>query len=442
MAFHAELPKADRLIATDMVLRGQVPWVAATSTLEVGVDIGNMDVCICLGHPGDMASLGQRFGRVARTTPGTVYLVLDENQGPMNTYLQANPAALHGTPESRTVYPSNKILATRHAACAFLETGSLDVVKKFFPGVNMREVIDLSRRLPHKTIAMRGGIGDFGQFVALAPDGTTEIAKLSGEDALLNWHMGAVIRHQAGFSSKSYRVTSLSTASESLFAYTEPLPACVSKIYTSPVRNRVVNVEAAELAPAIQSTLIGISDAITGDFDVKEQTVGYKQFTWEVGARKPDKEEIELEPEQRNPSIAFRTRGVELHLTRENPIADCILGLGAEPELLCDALTDAMHKTLPLVVQARPDDVELIIKPAPMNEGRVTAITFQFFDVVDGGMGWSEAAGARLKDWLRASALLLKNCGCKGEGCPRCTFHPVELLDRRDMVDAVIAATR
>ena len=246
--------------------------------------------------------------------------------------------------------------------------------------------------------------------------------------------MGAVIRYQAGFSSKSFRVSGVDFAA--MVAHTEALPDGVAKVYTNPVRKRTIDVLNAVLAEDIQRTTGGITTAVTGDFDVREQTTGYKQFTWEQGERKPIKEEVALDQEHMNPSIDFVSRGVDLVMTRQNPIADCIYGIGADPAILCEALAEAMHKTLPLVVQARPDDVEIMVSA----EG--SGVRFQFFDVANGGMGWSEAAGVRFKDWLHGAALLLKNCACGGDGCPRCTLTPMDKLDRNDLVDSVLLATK
>ena len=40
--------------------------VFSTSALELGIDIGALDVVVCVGLPTSMMSLWQRAGRVAR----------------------------------------------------------------------------------------------------------------------------------------------------------------------------------------------------------------------------------------------------------------------------------------------------------------------------------------------------------------------------------------
>lgn len=91
--FHAAIPAETKREFLNRILAGQVEVVCATSALELGVDIGGMDTVILNGHPGDHASFNQRAGRVGRTSAGRVILVLDENQHPINSYLEGNPEA-------------------------------------------------------------------------------------------------------------------------------------------------------------------------------------------------------------------------------------------------------------------------------------------------------------------------------------------------------------
>lgn len=428
LAFHSGLPPSLKREATQKVLRGEVPIVAATSALEVGVDIGSMETCILYGHPGDNASFNQRVGRVGRTSPGTVYVVLDEGQDAINAYLAVNPKALNGAPEARTVYPENKNLALQHAACALLETGRPEVVGKYFPGLNMNEVLAAARSMPHAAIDMSGGLGDFGQFIALTPD-QKELQKLGGQDALLNWHKGAVIRSTYG---KCFIVTGIDLGSQRVL--TESMPEGVVRTYTTPKKSRTVdgsNYESIGI-PGVD----GVKDARQGDFYVAQQTTAYRQYIFEKGSKRPLVVDHDLEAEDRNPTIAFDTRGVELVIGRENPVVDALLGLG-DSEKLCDALGDVMRKTLPLVVQARSLDLDLEVKAD--GEG---SVRFVFFDMANGGMGWSESAAHRFGDWLDAAGTLLKRCSCALQGCPKCTFASITPSDRRDLANSILMLRR
>jgi DEAD/DEAH box helicase domain-containing protein len=48
--------------------RGAIRTVVSTNALELGVDIGSLDVCVLVGYPGTVSSTFQRAGRVGRRT--------------------------------------------------------------------------------------------------------------------------------------------------------------------------------------------------------------------------------------------------------------------------------------------------------------------------------------------------------------------------------------
>ena len=59
------LPEERREIEQQLVC-GKLLGVISTSALEMGIDIGGLDVCILVGYPGTIATTWQRGGRVGR----------------------------------------------------------------------------------------------------------------------------------------------------------------------------------------------------------------------------------------------------------------------------------------------------------------------------------------------------------------------------------------
>ena len=57
------LPELRRKIETGL-RQGDIKTVVSTSALELGVDIGSLDVCVLVGYPGTVSSMFQRAGRV------------------------------------------------------------------------------------------------------------------------------------------------------------------------------------------------------------------------------------------------------------------------------------------------------------------------------------------------------------------------------------------
>lgn len=66
-AHHGSLSKEERLRTEQQFLRARNAACVATSTLELGIDIGDVDMIVLLGPPPDVSSLIQRIGRGSRT---------------------------------------------------------------------------------------------------------------------------------------------------------------------------------------------------------------------------------------------------------------------------------------------------------------------------------------------------------------------------------------
>ena len=66
-AHHGSLSKEERLRTEQQFLRARNAACVATSTLELGIDIGDVDRIVLLGPPPDVSSLIQRIGRGNRT---------------------------------------------------------------------------------------------------------------------------------------------------------------------------------------------------------------------------------------------------------------------------------------------------------------------------------------------------------------------------------------
>jgi DEAD/DEAH box helicase domain-containing protein len=84
------LPARERR-ATEKALRaGNVDCVVATSALELGVDIGSLDVCVLNGYPGTVAATWQRFGRAGRRQRPSLGVLVATSQ-PLDQYIIRNP---------------------------------------------------------------------------------------------------------------------------------------------------------------------------------------------------------------------------------------------------------------------------------------------------------------------------------------------------------------
>src|SRR3989475_8344995 len=76
---------------------GEVLGVVSTNALELGVDIGHLDVAVLAGYPGTIASLWQQSGRAGRRS-GTSAAVFVASSAPLDQFMVTHPEYLFGTP--------------------------------------------------------------------------------------------------------------------------------------------------------------------------------------------------------------------------------------------------------------------------------------------------------------------------------------------------------
>ncbi|MFA9461041.1 DEAD/DEAH box helicase [Thiohalorhabdus sp. Cl-TMA] len=108
--------------ATEKRLReGDLGCVVATSALELGVDIGALDVCVLNGYPGTIAGTLQRLGRAGRRSRAALGVVVASSL-PLDQYVVRNPDFFFGgSPEHARIDPDQLLILLDHVRCAAFE---------------------------------------------------------------------------------------------------------------------------------------------------------------------------------------------------------------------------------------------------------------------------------------------------------------------------------
>jgi DEAD/DEAH box helicase domain-containing protein len=100
---------------------GSLDCVVSTSALELGVDIGSLDVCLLNGYPGTIAGTWQRLGRAGRRQRTSLGVLVASSE-PLDQYIVRNPEFFFGaSPEHARIDPDQLLILMEHLRCAAFE---------------------------------------------------------------------------------------------------------------------------------------------------------------------------------------------------------------------------------------------------------------------------------------------------------------------------------
>ncbi|HZX09445.1 MAG TPA: DEAD/DEAH box helicase [Acidobacteriota bacterium] len=100
---------------------GKILGVVSTNALELGIDIGSLDVAVLAGYPGTISSTWQRSGRAGRKS-GTSAAVLVASSSPLDQFIINNPDYFFSkNPEKALINPDNLSILVNHIECATFE---------------------------------------------------------------------------------------------------------------------------------------------------------------------------------------------------------------------------------------------------------------------------------------------------------------------------------
>ncbi len=266
---------------------GSVRTVVATNSLELGIDIGGLEVALLVGYPGTVASARQQAGRAGRgSAPAAAVLVASAS--PIDQYLVRHPDYLFDrSPEQALINPDHLLILLAHLRCAMFELpfargekfGALDVDEFLEFLVANREAHRSQEKYywmadsyPAADISLRSASPE--TFVLQTADGGGRtVGIVDGESALWMAHPGAVYLHEA----QAYLVESLDLEQKS--ARLRPFDG---DYFTEPLKQttiQVLSVGQVETLATRNSPLATHSKG-WGELQVTTQVVGFRKLRW------------------------------------------------------------------------------------------------------------------------------------------------------------------
>ncbi len=397
---------------------GELLGVSATNALELGIDIGLLDVVISVGFPGTVASLRQQWGRAGRRGNGLAVLVAGEDG--LDQFFMREPDKLLGRRVEAAIldHANPRVLAGHVRSAAYEAPLDEHDPPEYLAAARddslLREtpagIVWAGREHPAAQVSLRAAEPDAFTVV----DGTTGdvLGLVERSRAYSTVHEGAVYLHLG----ESYLVRELDLTT--LHAVVEPFGG---NWYTQAKHETLTSI----VEPYSVEWRLGMELAF-GAIEVTEQVVGYERKTIS------GQERIELVPLELPPA-SFTTEAVWFL-----PEGGQLEGLEEMPRLLgtLHAAEHALIALLPLWAMCDRWDIGGLSTNIHPQTGRPTVFVY---DGHAGGVGITERGFEQFEGWVRDTAELVAGCPCT-DGCPSCVQSP-KCGNLNDMLDKAGAVT-
>lgn len=168
-AHHGSLAREQRLVIEDELKAGQLRALVATSSLELGIDMGAVDLVVQVGSPGSVAAGLQRIGRaghqVGEPSRGRIF---PRHRGDLLEAAVVATRMRTGEIES-TRYPRNPldVLAQQVVAACAVDSWSVDDLYQMVRSA--APFVDLTRDVWEAVLDMLSGRYPSTEFAELAP---------------------------------------------------------------------------------------------------------------------------------------------------------------------------------------------------------------------------------------------------------------------------------
>ncbi|PLS03568.1 DEAD/DEAH box helicase [Neobacillus cucumis] len=385
---------------------GDIYGVVSTNALELGVDIGQLQVCIMTGYPGTISSAWQQAGRAGRRH-GEALVIMVASSSPLDQYIIQNPDYFFNkSPETARINPDNLIILIDHMKCAAYELPFKNGDK--FGNVETEELLEylaeervlyrngnkfywMNDSFPAHNISLRSASQEN---VIIVDQSDVANVRVIGEmdrfSAMTLLHDEAIYLHQG----TQYQVEKLDWDEKKAFVREVDVDYFTDANLA--VQLKVLEVDKFHTLPEAE---IGY-----GDVSVRAMATIFKKIKFEthenIGSGP-----IHLPEEELHTSAAW--------ISMNKPLAE--MGQERLEQGLIGA-AHALNHIAPLFVMADPQDIHVIPQVKADHNEKPTIF---FYDRYPGGIGLSEKIHTGMSEVFEETLRMINHCQCQS-GCPSC----------------------
>lgn len=401
------LPSERRQLEKDL-FSGKINTIITTNALELGIDIGDMELCILCGYPGSVSSFWQRVGRTGRSGNESQAIFIAKDS-PIDQYIVNHSEFITNSPiEKAWLNADNPYILLQHLPCAAYEypvgvadrTFSMDIHKVAIDILNKNKTLSFYNHsyryaleeYPAKGVNLRG-LTDYNIQISCEGEIIGEIDPIGARDTL---YKDAIYQHLG----KRYMSLDLDLDKKLC-------QVCEVNVdyYTESVWESMNSMTECMESKGLNGSLVNF-----GYVKVNRQPKLYKKI------RERSYENIGYGPITLEPFV-YETTGMciyhsETWLKEMNKVDNRYV------DSALYGLSYILKRTAPVVCMGDIGDIQTDVSLVEFAEkGWKTAL--YLFDSSEGGVGYSEKVYENLKETLLLCKQIIDDCPCE-VGCPSC----------------------
>lgn len=400
------LPSQRRAIEKGL-RQGDIIGVVSTNALELGVDIGQLQVCVITGYPGSVASTWQQAGRAGRRQ-GESVVVLVGSSTPLDQYVIQHPEYFfERSPESARINPDNLIILVDHIKCAAYELpfskgdrfGRAEIME-ILEFLTEEQILHhakgkwfwMNDSFPAHNISLRSASQENVVIIDISERGNERvIGEMDRFSSMTLLHDEAIYLHQG----TQYQVEKLDY--EEKKAYVREVQVDYYTDANLAVQLRVLEED--------QTRRVAETEFAYGEVTVNAMATIFKKIKFEthenIGSGP-----IHLPEEELHTNAAW--------LSFSEQVLDVVGKSEVERGLV--GLAHVLQHVAPLFVMCDRMDLHVIRQRKAIHSG---APTIFLYDRYPGGIGLSEQVYKEMDTILARAEELILSCPCES-GCPSC----------------------
>jgi DEAD/DEAH box helicase domain-containing protein len=390
---------------------GELLGVVTTNALELGVDVGQLDVSILAGYPGSIAATWQQMGRAGRRR-GTSVSVLIAGGGPVDRYVVDHPEFLLDSRRKRPAWTrttctscsatSRRPASSCRSSPAKVRPSEAEPLLAFLGEEGMvRHAADdrwywSNENFPASSVSLRAAAEENVVIIDTTPDRPRVIGEIDIFAAQTLVHEDAIYMHE----SAQFHVDKLDWDERKAYVRRVDVDH-----YT--YADRAVTLKPLEtfaVAPAAGG------DRAHGEVMVSSLVSMFKKLKFgtdeNLGWGPVHLPEIELQT-----TAYWLMLGSAAEGWSRAELDVALLGMGR-----------AIQAVAAVLLMVDPRDLGLVSQVRSPHNGSPTVY---LYEAVPGGVGLSERLFERHDELIAGAADLIAGCGCES-GCPACTGPRLE----------------